>query len=294
MKASFQQYGVRKIHLFIQYVLSLKFAVHIILVIICCGGLLYGTLSYLDYYTHHGEEISVPELVGMHRDDLTEFLQSRSLDYLIIDSVYKPDEEKGIVVAQNPKPMSKVKVDRTIYITVNAINPPTVKLPIVADKSLRQAISILQNSGLVIGELQYIPDQCTNCVLGQKIFGYTQVNDTIVPKGTVVDLILGGGLSDEKILVPLLVNLTREEAIAKLKSAFLNLGGEIYDNSVFDDEDSVNARIFAQNPPYNEYSWVHLGSSVDVEFTMLKNKIDSNVVLDSSILSIYQFEKDTL
>ena len=264
------------------------------LVAVLSAALLYGSLVYLDYFTHHGQEISVPDLTGMNKSDLEEFLSAKSLHFVILDSVYVGDRDKGIVVAQNPEAFSKVKEGRTIYLTVNALNPPRVNLPLVIDKSLRQAISILENSGLVVGELQYVPDQCTNCVLGQKIKGFDQKNDTVVPKGTLVDLIVGGGLSDEKVLVPLLAGLRRQQAIARLKSSFLNLGAEIYDNTVFDEEDTADAMIFAQHPPYSERSWVFMGSSVDVEYTMLENKVDSGIVLDSSQMLKYNVPKDTL
>jgi len=254
---------------------------------------LFATLEYLKSYTHHGEEITVPDLIGMSKDELKDFLSPKSLKFVILDSTYSQDQKKGIVLAQHPEAMSKVKINRTIYISINAMNPPSVKMPMVIDKSLRQASSVLKNIGLEIGELIYVPDQCVNCVLGQQISGVEILNDTIIQKGTIVDLVIGGGLSDEKILVPLLINLTRDEASEKLKTSFLNLGAELYDGSVFDDEDSVSARIFAQHPQYSAKSWVYMGSSVDVELTKLESKIDTNIpILDSSLI-IVPFENDT-
>lgn len=278
---------------FFRYLFSRSFVLQTVLIVFAFAGILFGTLAYLDYFTLHGQEITVPDLIGVHKDDLNEILETKTLQYIILDSVYVEGEDKGIVVGQNPQGQSKVKENRTIYITINAQNPPSIKLPLVIDKSLRQATSVLENAGLVLGELIYVPDQCVNCVLGQKVKGYDQINDTIVPKGTVVDLVLGGGLSDEKILVPLIINLSRGEAIAKLKSSFLNIGAELYDGSVYDDEDSANAKIFAQHPRYSAQSWVYMGSSVDVEYTMIDSKVDTTIeILDSSL--IISFEKDTL
>lgn len=252
---------------------------------------MYGTLRYLDYYTLHGEEITVPELIGMDKNDLKEYLTEKNLKFNIIDSSFVLDLPKGSVLGQNPTPLSKVKKNRTIYITINASNPPSVPLPLLTDKSLRQAKSIIENVGLKLGQLIYVPDQCVNCVLAQRINNRELRKDTLIPKGTVIDLVLGQGLSDEKILVPLLINLTREEAIEKLKSAFLNIGAEVYDDSVFDDEDSASARVYAQYPSYDIESWIQMGSSVDVEFTMNKNKIDTNIViLDTSNIEYPDFE----
>jgi beta-lactam-binding protein with PASTA domain len=269
---------------FKEFLRSRTFIINFILAVLIAGGILFGTLSYLDHHTHHGEEITVPDLHGISKMELDDFLSDKMLRYLIIDSVFKEGEPKGIVVGQNPAAMSKVKVDRTIYLTVNAMSPPSVKLPLLVDKSLRQAKSIIENSGLVLGNLEYIPDQCINCVLSQRVRGREIEQDTMLPKGTKIDLILGGGLSNEKILVPLLINLTRKQAIDRLKSSFLNLGAELYDASVIDDDDSLGARVFVQHPPYSATSWVQMGSSVDVEFTMLDTKIDTiNVNFDSTL-----------
>lgn len=277
---------------FFRYLFSRTFIIQLVLIVFASAGILYGTLAYLDYFTLHGQEITVPDLIGLPKEDLKETLEEKTLQFIILDSVYVEGEDKGIVVAQNPKSLSKVKKNRTIYITINAQNPPSVKLPLVIDKSLRQATSVLENTGLVLGELIYVPDQCVNCVLGQMVNGFEQLSDTIVPKGTVVDLVLGGGLSDEKILVPLIINLGRDDAIAKLKASYLNIGAELYDGSIYDDEDSSNAKIFAQHPRYSSQSWVYMGSTIDVEYTMIGNKIDTNIViLDSSY--IIPFEKDT-
>lgn len=265
--------------------------IQFILAIFVIAGILIGSLRYLDYYTLHGEEITVPELIGMDKKDLKEYLTEKNLKYNIIDSSFVLDVSVGSVLGQNPAPLSKVKKDRTIYITVNAANPPFVPLPLLTDKSLRQAKSIIENVGLKLGQLIYIPDQCVNCVLAQRINNRELQKDTSIPKGTVIDLILGQGLSDEKILVPLLINLTREEAIEKLKSSYLNIGAELYDDSVFDDEDSASARVFAQYPSYDIQSWIQMGSSVDVEFTMNNNKIDTNtVIIDTSKIAYPDFE----
>jgi len=260
------------------------FLIQLIIAVFVLSGILYGTLLYLDKITLHGEEITVPDLRGIDKKDLKEFLGERNLHFKIIDSSYVGKEERGKVIGQNPAAMSKVKKDRTIYITVNAMTPPSVRLPVLVDKSLRQAKSMIENVGLVLGELIYNPDQCVNCVLAQKLGDLELERDTLLPKGTTIDLVIGGGLSDEKVLVPLLINLTRDEAIKRLNLSFLNIGAEIYDGSIYDDEDSAIAKVFGQSPPYGIRSWLRMGSSVDVEYTQLKNKIDTNIViLDSSL-----------
>ena len=251
------------------------------------------TLSILDSYTLHGEEITVPDLSGLPKEDLARVLGGKNLLFNIIDSAYLTDRDKGEVIGQNPPPMSRVKKGRTIYITVSAVTPPSVRLPLMVDKSVRQATYIIRNIGLKLGNLIYKPDQCVNCVLAIVINGHELRGDTLLAKGTEVGLILGGGLSEEKVLVPPLINLRRDEAIERLKSAYLNIGAEVYDETVLDLEDSLAARIYSQSPEYGIKSWLRMGSTVDVEYTTLANKIDSNIViLDSATIQSYVDKDD--
>lgn len=284
MPPSYQHVKVSKLQRILAFILSRLFLIQVLIAIAISALLIYASLQYIEHYTLHGEEITVPDLTGMEKSELKEFLTEKNLTFRIIDSSYNTAEEKGKVLAQNPSPLSKVKKDRTIYITVNAMNPPSVRLPLLIDKSMRQAKSMIENVGLKLGNIQYQPDQCVNCVLAQSVNGKKLKGDTILPKGYLVDLTLGGGLSDEKVLVPLLINLTRSEAMDRLSKSFLNLGAEVFDESVFDATDSTEARIYVQYPEYSAKSWLQMGSSVDVEYTTLENKIDTNIViLDSSL-----------
>ncbi len=279
-----------KIRSFLRILKSPKFLLNVLLAILVFGGIVYGTMRFLDSYTLHGEEITVPDLNGLDKRDLKDFLAEKNLRFKIIDSIYIGEEEKGLVVNQNPAAFSKVKKDRVIYITVNSMNPPSVRLPYVVDRSMRQAVSMIESSGLSLGELIYQPDQCVNCVLAQLVNGKEVRADTVVKKGIKVDLVLGSGLSDEKVLVPFLVGMKREEVLEILKKSYLNLGVEIYDGSVYDDEDSAAAMVWKQDPYYSAESWLPMGSPVDIEYTILENKIDTiNVNFDSSLYrNIYQ------
>ena len=52
--------------------------------------------------------------------------------------------------------------------------------------------------------------------------------------GTIVDLVVGKGLSKQSVIVPNLIGLTRMEANIVLKSTSLNIGSEIFKSSVQD------------------------------------------------------------
>ncbi len=74
----------------------------LVFIALISAGLLWASLLYLDYFTHHGEEITVPELIGIHKSELTLTLDSTTLEFIILDSAYVSDKDKGIVLDQNP------------------------------------------------------------------------------------------------------------------------------------------------------------------------------------------------
>src|SRR4029077_13335018 len=129
------------------------------------------------------------------------------------------------VAEQNPKPNSKVKEGRTIYVTVNASSAPTTEIPdLVGRSSLKYAKMQLESYGLKVGQSIYKPDPHLNAVIGMQINGRNIPKNTKVPKGTVIDLVLGNGLGSDKISVPYLIGLRYDDAEAKLKGYALNIG----------------------------------------------------------------------
>ena len=127
---------------------------------------------YLPNYTNHGESVTVPELEGMHYNELETFLEARDLRYEItLDSGFVADANPLAVLKQNPKPGTKVKQNRKIYITLNAENAPLIKMPGLVNTQLKNAQEILANYGLVRGDIVYVPDIGMNVDLEQKYRG---------------------------------------------------------------------------------------------------------------------------
>lgn len=231
--------------------------------------LLWAVFKWLDVYTHHGELVEVPDFTGIKKADLDAFIQDKRLKYIIIDSVYDPKGPKGIVIRQEPEKKINVKENRTIYLYVTTILAPQVTMPKLMDKSLRQAASMLDTYGLKMGRARYVPDQCMNCVLQQLVKGKKVEPGTQLPKGTRVDLVVGKGLSDEKIPIPNFIGLTRAEVLDKLSEYSLNEGAVSFEQPA----DSGRARVYRQIPRPSENEKISMGSNIDLFFTNKKEKL---------------------
>ncbi len=230
--------------------------------------LLFFTFQILRFYTHHGKAFAVPDFTGMTLEEVYKKAKKNKLRIEVSDSVFNNNRPKGTVIEQNPTPGFKVKKNRRVFLIMNASNPEKVKMPNIIGVSHRQAEAVLKNAGLEIGRLIHVPDIAINNVLNQKYNGEEIKEGTLVPKGAKIDLVLGMGLSNQKTQVPDLNLYTLENAKNRILRSALNLGAVIYDESIIDGTDSIEAKVWRQYPSYRENKMIRLGSTVDLWLTV--------------------------
>ena len=222
-------------------------------------------LKFLDIYTLHDKHILVPDYSNFHISQLDSISDENNIRYIIIDSVSDLEKPKGIVLNQIPKPNTKVKKKRRIYLTITETNTSVVKFPDVYDLTLRQALRQIELTGLLVGKLEYKSDIATNKILDFNVNGISIFEGQEILKGTTVNLVVGKGLSEEYVFVPDLIGLSRIEAHIVLKTSSLNIGSEFYDENC---EDSTLAVIYKQTPTFENDNELKLGSTIDL---FLKN-----------------------
>lgn len=259
---------MRDIILFLK---SKQFRVHFIISVLTGGLVLWISFKSLNVYTHHGEAIVVPDLSNVKTEDLDGFMSDKKLKYQIIDSVFDSKVAPGVVIKQDPEMNATVKQNRTVYLTVSAKLPPLVKMPNVVDASMRQALATLESYGLKVGKRNYRPDPCVNCVLSQSLKGKKIEPGTMIPKGSVIDLVLGQGQEGEKIHVPCLFGLTHQEASEKIAASGFS-DGSMNCTDCKTNADKEKAKVVRQVPPCSSEEMLDPGSSIDMYFS-IKTKI---------------------
>ena len=75
--------------------------------------------------------------------------------------------QKRSVLKQVPEGDELVKINRTVYLTINRHVPPMVEMPNIVGFSFRNAEMALKNMGLRIGDTTYVTDFAKNSVLEQ-------------------------------------------------------------------------------------------------------------------------------
>lgn len=225
---------------------------------------------WLNSTTKHGESIKVPDFNGVKLGDLDQFVADKKVRYLVIDSIYDTQAPKGVVVRQEPEANAEVKENRMIYLYVTSILPPSIEMPKLIDRSLRQATAMITSYGLKLNPaIKFVPDQCANCVLDQLVKGKRIAPGDIIEKGTVITLVVGKGLSDEEVGVPCLFGLGRKDAIQKLAESSLSIGVVTYDEP----KDSAISVVYRQSPSCGKDNNVNMGATVDLYMTSDKNKV---------------------
>lgn len=253
---------------FLRFLITKKFLRHLGLAVAIAIILLLGTLLWLKIYTHHGKTITVPDLTGLTEEEVADVTSSRRLTFEVIDSVFSMEMPRGTVIKQNPGGNTKVKKNRKIFLTMNAVNQEMVSMPQLVGLSFRQARLAMQNAGLIQGTIEYRPDYAKNNVLQQKHYDSVIKEGTEITKGSVIDLVLGMGLSSSTTRIPELIGTGLEEATEIIARYYLNLGAVTYDESFLEAEDSIGAFIWRQYPEFDEFRRLNMGMEMDVWLTL--------------------------
>lgn len=198
------------------------------------------------------------------------------LKFDVLDSSeYDPDFPKGAIIAQYPDSGSSVKPGRLILLTINPLQAKKIELPELVDKSKRRAIYDLESKGFKVGEIEYVPDIGKDVVVAVKIDEEFVHGNSTYEKGTVVTLVLGAGLGNQKVKVPYLKRLTLEDAEAKLLKFSLNKGAVSYDENIID---TAAALVFDQNPGASLLPFLLQGQQVDIWLTNDYTKLPSDTL----------------
>lgn len=264
-----------------KFIFSKIFLKNLGLAIVIAAGMIMLLLLWLNIYTRHGQARPVPDFIGLSIRQTDSLARKKKMKYQIIDSVYTSIVPRGCVAEQNPKPGFKVKKWRNISLTINAFRPEMVLMPYLVDLPLRQAIALIEGSGLVMGKKTYRSDLSINIVLMQLHDGKEITANDSLQKGSVVDLVLSKGLSNQRTGVPNLIGLQLDPARDRINGTSLNLGTYIFDNTIVTAEDSLNAFVYKQNPVYEEDATIQFGSSMYLWLTVdsLKLPVDSTLIM---------------
>lgn len=162
--------------------------------------LVVATFWGLNIYTHHGEEIAVPNVCGLSYEQAVEKLESVGLQAKVRDTGYVRSKPSGIILEQSFLPGHKVKSGRMVELTINSGNSPTIVMPDLADNSsLREAESRLRAIGFKLDSTQYIDGE-KDWVYEIRANGHNVVSGQRISIDARITLVVGNGITEDDYL----------------------------------------------------------------------------------------------
>lgn len=232
---------------------------------------LYGLLTVgLRLYTHHGQSVEVDNYREMSVREARRNARTRSFGIIVSDSTYVVDKPQGLVLDQTPKPSSRIKKNRNIYLTVTSSTPPDVPLPslIGGNDDFEQYKKKLDRLGIKarIRDKEFNAELEENTILylvfeGRRITAADLKRGVDVPKGSTIDFIVSirnTGTVD----LPSLICLTYEEAAFLLRNSQLAIGSVFAPGEV-----TPGLFVYKQEPEFLPDLKLNVGEQVNLYLT---------------------------
>ncbi len=183
-------------HKFLSKLVSPTVILNIIALVLFGTMLWFGSQRWMNWFTHHGESIEVPELVGMRVMDAQDELYELKLEGVIVDSVYNKFKPAGTVLEQKPEAGTGVKSGRQIFLTVNKSAMDKQPLPnIIGNSTQHQARELLLKNGFILGNTEYtVGDR--DMVLGVKAGGMPLRNGQYITPDVPLTLVVGNSVQE--------------------------------------------------------------------------------------------------
>ncbi len=258
----------KEVWLFLSSVLFLKnFAM--MLGVLLVAMLLTGW--WLRCYTNHGESVHVDDFTGMYLMDAKKQGRVKGFRFEVMDSVWKEGRPSGMIILQNPKPLSRVKEGRKIYVTVTGNAQPET-LPKFSDSAYdydRYAAK-LSNRGIRsrVKERVFDAKQAENTILyfyhnNKKVTEQMVKSGYQVLSGDLLEFVVTERQSN-MVEIPNLVCKNFSAAEFLVNSSNLNIGQIFDDGSVGNRAASF---IYRQEPEYSGSNMIPVGAQINVWLT---------------------------
>jgi beta-lactam-binding protein with PASTA domain len=213
-------------------------------------------LGSLDLLTRHGKVLKIPQVTGLSLTEAKKTLETQGFEVMIQDSIYFDTMPPQQVIKQFPEADNLVKVNRTVYLTINRAVAPFIDMPNLVSMSSRNAGMILRQYGLKLEDTVYKPDFARNSVLDVLYKGESIKPGTKIQQGSGITLVLGNGIGSSDLPIPDLFGLDSSNMI---------LGAVVPDANV---SDTASAFVYRQSPPQinDEMKPNHIrqGQSIDI------------------------------
>lgn len=194
----------------------------IILIVVAIMGLLSG-LAYIFTSSYFGEEIPVPNIVGMTLEDANKNLLDNNLTMSIKARNYDDEVQKDHIISQKPVEGFKVKKKAKVEVTVSN-GPELETVPSLIGQNLSDAKLAINNAGFKVGLIDEKHDQRYGAGI---IMSQDPISGSDLKKGGTINLMVSKGKAPNRVEMPNLVGMELEAAREKLRAQKLLPAGNV-------------------------------------------------------------------
>lgn len=205
-------------------------------------------------------KVTLPSVEGLTLEDAQQTLKDISETLRVTYTEDFSDTlEKNKVMEQYPKAGTEVDSDADVQLIIS-IGPEAFAVPNVYNLTDEQAVTILEEAGLVVAHDFAFSDEIEEGRVIETI--PARDSETMVVKGDTVTVVVSSGPESSDVSVPDLLGMTDQEASLKLSEVGLVLGTVDYDYSDAYEEGTIMHQGFSAG------SKVKRGSSVKVTVSL--------------------------
>lgn len=191
------------------------------------------------------QHVLVPSVLGQTIDQAKTILQAKELVVEFAGEAESDAYAPGTIMKQTPNKEEVVKPGTTISVTLAKAKEviEEVRVPDLMGVDSAEAQRVLADKGLSVAlEWEYSEDLDRS-----KVISHSPEAGTLVKPGDTITLLLSKGKEVVLVKVPNLLNLTLDEAKAKLNEAGLRFGQPMEENSDTVEKGRVIKQSIAQN-----------------------------------------------
>lgn len=267
-----------------KFITNKPFWVNLLAAIVIALLFLFLVLKMLGWLTKHGAYLKVPAVTGLNTNAAISLLEKQGFEVYIQDSVFTDTATRGIVLKQLPDANALVKINRTVFLTVNRYVPPMLDMPKLEGQNLTFALKMLERYHLKLGDTTYRADFAIGSVLEQLYNGMRIPEKAKIQWGSRIDLVVGSGLGNTQMPVPDLVGMSYGAAQALLNESGISLGATIGDGKI---TDTAAAYIIQQRPDKTDANqrtvFIQPGQLMDVWISQEMKILDSLTIKQNQI-----------
>ncbi len=176
-------------------------------------------------FTIKGDEVRVPDLMGMNTTEAVQVLGEKDLKLRINEErQYSKGVEEGRVIKQEPDPGTSVKRSNAIRVTLSA-GTKTIIMPDMIGQSARNAASVFSNKGL---NLHTIAQVHSEEVVMNNIISQEPPPGTELVRGSRVNILVSLGPREKFFVMPDLIGKDFQMVSNQLVAGGFRIGNTFY------------------------------------------------------------------